>query len=95
MQPLPQSAPISDMHKRMDATLDLMDNGPVILMARSKPRAVMIAPDEWDKIANRMQFLEQDRRNRIAEAQFAKMRNGVEGEDYFEFSTPDEILTIG
>ena len=58
MQTLQQTAPISDMRKDQDAVLSMMANGPVILMARSRPKAVIVDPDEWNAIAQRLKMLE-------------------------------------
>lgn len=66
METLQQTAPISDLRKNQEAVLSLMENGPVILMARSRPKAVMVDPEEWNQIAKRLQFLEQERRSSIA-----------------------------
>ncbi|MCH9662202.1 MAG: hypothetical protein K0U66_00910 [Gammaproteobacteria bacterium] len=58
MQPLPQTVAISEIVKRRDDVMSMMENGPVVLMARSKPRAVMVDPNEWDRIAIRLSKME-------------------------------------
>ncbi|MCB0129071.1 MAG: type II toxin-antitoxin system Phd/YefM family antitoxin [Caldilineaceae bacterium] len=58
MQKLQQTAPISDMRKDQESVLSMMEQGPVVLMARSRPKAVIVDPDEWNAIAQRLQMLE-------------------------------------
>ena len=58
MQKLQQTAPISDLRKDQDSILSMMENGPVILMSRSRPKAVIVDPDEWNAIAQRLRMLE-------------------------------------
>ena len=75
MQTLQQTAPISDMRKDQESVLSMMENGPVLLMARSRPKAVIVDPGEWNRIAQRLQFLEQERRSRIAAQKLEELRN--------------------
>ncbi|MFN8493356.1 MAG: type II toxin-antitoxin system prevent-host-death family antitoxin [Caldilineaceae bacterium] len=49
---LPQTAPISDMRNRQNELLHMAENGPVILLSRSKPAAVLLSPAQWDALAN-------------------------------------------
>ncbi len=58
MQVLQQTAPISDMHKRQDSVIALMETGPVVLMARSRPKAVLVSPEVWNATAERLAYLE-------------------------------------
>ena len=58
MQTVPQIRPISDMSQRQGEVMPLLDNGPVILAARSKPTAVMVSVDTWDKMILRIEELE-------------------------------------
>ena len=39
------------------AVVELLQNGPVVLTHHSKPKAVMISPQEWDKISIELQML--------------------------------------
>ena len=49
---LPQTAPISDMRNRQNVLLRMAEKGPVVLMSRSKPAAVLLSPAQWDAIAD-------------------------------------------
>ena len=55
---LPQTAPISDLRKRQDEVLAMADDGPVILMSRSEPTAVVLSPDKWNELADQLERLE-------------------------------------
>jgi len=48
---LPQTAPISDMRNRQSELLHMAEHGPVVLLSRSKPAAILLSPDLWDAIA--------------------------------------------
>lgn len=48
---LPQTAPISDMRNRQNDLLQMSEHGPVVLLSRSKPAAVLLSPELWDAIA--------------------------------------------
>lgn len=48
---LPQTAPISDMRNRQSDLLTMAEHGPVVLLSRSKPAAVLLSPELWDAIA--------------------------------------------
>jgi prevent-host-death family protein len=58
---LPQTAPMSDMRNRQSELLHMAEHGPVLLLSRSKPAAVLLSPDLWDAIA---EALAQWRRSR-------------------------------
>lgn len=68
MNVLPQIEPITKLQKNHVSILEMLPNGPVILTQHSKPAAVMIAPDQWDLIAKRLQMLEAVAEARRSEA---------------------------
>ncbi|MCB0094252.1 MAG: hypothetical protein KDE46_00975 [Caldilineaceae bacterium] len=55
--PLPQTAPISDMRQRQDDILTMTKGGPVVLLSRSQPAAVLLSPTMWDEIADELKRL--------------------------------------
>lgn len=59
MQPVQNIRPISDFRNLQDEVLNEMDSAPVILAQRSKPRAVLVNVEEWNRISERMMALEQ------------------------------------
>ena len=59
MNPLPTIAPISDMRVRQAEIIEKAHKGPVVLVERgSRPALVVIAPELWNAIAERLEYLE-------------------------------------
>ncbi|MBV7328563.1 type II toxin-antitoxin system prevent-host-death family antitoxin [Chloroflexi bacterium TSY] len=50
MNEVPQIAPVSDMHHKQSEIFAMMDKAPVILAQRSKPRAVLVSVEQWNRI---------------------------------------------
>ncbi|MEZ4713486.1 MAG: type II toxin-antitoxin system prevent-host-death family antitoxin [Caldilineaceae bacterium] len=50
MNEIPQIAPVSDMHHRQNEVFAMMDNAPVILAQRSRPRAVLVSVEQWNQM---------------------------------------------
>lgn len=57
---LPQTAPISDMRNRQNVLLRMAEKGPVVLMSRSRPAAVLLSPAQWNAIADALAQHEHD-----------------------------------
>lgn len=76
MQKVQQIVPISDMRNAQDEVLQKMDQEPVILAARSKPRAVLVNVDEWNRIATELE--EREMQLAILEAKLAIASEGEE-----------------
>ncbi len=74
MQQVPQITPVSDMCDRQQEVLAMMDNAPVILAEQSKPRAVLVSIEQWNRIAREVE------RSRVsAEVERIHERNEREG----------------
>ncbi len=58
MNQLPQITPVSAMKHDHLAVLAKLKKGPVVLASRSKPVGVLIAPAQWDALAERIDDLE-------------------------------------
>jgi len=59
MDALPTIAPISDMRIRQAEIIEKAAHGPVVLIERgSTPALVVISPDQWNAIAERIEYLE-------------------------------------
>jgi len=54
----PQIVPISELRQSHRAVLQQLENGPVYLAQRSRPAAVLLSTEQWDRIATRMEDLE-------------------------------------
>ena len=77
MEKVLPTAPISEIKKDQNRVLTMLDDGPVVMMQRSTPAAVMVAPDEWNAtaqlIADLREQLGRERRMRIASDWYAQM----------------------
>lgn len=58
MYPLPQAVPISDMRNHQVELLSMAQRGPVLLTARGRTAAVLLSPEKWNEIAERLHHLE-------------------------------------
>jgi prevent-host-death family protein len=59
MNRLPEIAPMSDMRVRQAEIVEKAQQGPVILVERgSKPALVVLSPELWNALADRIEFLE-------------------------------------
>ena len=59
MNALPLIAPISDMRVRQNEIIEKAKAGPVVLVERgSKPALVVISPERWNTIVERLEYLE-------------------------------------
>jgi len=59
MNALPLIAPISDMRVRQNEIIEKAKVGPVVLVERgSKPALVVISPERWNTIVERLEYLE-------------------------------------
>ena len=56
--PIPQTVPISELRRQQDKILKMAESAPVVLMSRSEPAAVLVSPQEWNQIVNRLKQLE-------------------------------------
>ncbi len=56
---LPEIAPISDMRVRQTEIVEKAKRGPVVLVERgSRAALVVLSPELWNSIADRLEFLE-------------------------------------
>jgi len=58
MDRVQQIVPITEMRLRHAQVLERLTQGPVILAQRSKPAAVLVAVEMWDRIADYIDDLE-------------------------------------
>ncbi len=56
--PVPQTVPISDLRRQQDKILKMTESAPVVLMRRSEAAGVLVSPQEWNYIINRLRHLE-------------------------------------
>lgn len=55
MQAVQNIVPISDFRNSQEDVLQMMDEGPVVLAQRSKPRAVLVSVAQWNEIAKQLE----------------------------------------
>jgi PHD/YefM family antitoxin component YafN of YafNO toxin-antitoxin module len=65
---IPQTVPISDLRRQQDKILKMTETAPVVLMSHREPAGVLVSPQEWNYIVNRLRHLEalQEARHDIA-----------------------------
>jgi prevent-host-death family protein len=56
---LPQTEIISNLKNRYEQVLTKLRQGPVVLMQRSKPTAVLVSVAEWERASRRLVELEE------------------------------------
>jgi prevent-host-death family protein len=54
MHRLPQIASVTDFRNNYVQLVERLNDGPVILAQRSKPIAVVISPQQWDRMADEL-----------------------------------------
>ena len=67
--PIPQTVPISELRRQQEKILKMAESAPVVLMSRSEPAGVLVSPQEWNQLVNRLKELEasQEARRNIAQ----------------------------
>ena len=70
MMLIPQTEPISNFKNDQAAVLRKVKSGPVVLMQYSKPAAVLVDPEQWNRLLRRVQEFERSEtiRQRVADA---------------------------
>lgn len=58
MHELYQTMAAGELKSNTNAAFEMAQKGPVVILSRATPKAVLISPDEWNRIAKRLQLLE-------------------------------------
>ena len=58
MNPIPQTASMYDLKNKTNDVFAKTAEGPVLLLNRATPKAVIVSPEAWDETARRMSELE-------------------------------------
>lgn len=86
MVSLPTIAPISDMRVRQAEIVEKAKEGPVVLVERgSKPALVVVSPELWTILSERLEYLED------AVAIYKKKWELATGQDEMVELTPETI----
>ncbi len=70
MHELYQTIAAGDLKANTNQAFAMAEKGPVIILSRATPKAVLVSPDEWNRIAKRLKVLEA-----LQEAQRIEARN--------------------
>jgi prevent-host-death family protein len=70
MNELYQTIAAGDLKANANEAFAMAEKGPVVVLSRATPKAVLVAPDEWNRIAKRLKMLEA-----LQEAQQIEARN--------------------
>jgi prevent-host-death family protein len=73
MNTIPQIVPITDLRIKHAEVLRMLHKGPVILAQRSRPTAVLVSVEEWDRQADELKRL---KRILMSDQYLAEMRQG-------------------
>lgn len=55
---IPQIEPVTSLSKDYRSVFSKLDNGPVILASRSRPAAVLLSVDDYEKLMTRLEYFE-------------------------------------
>lgn len=94
MYELYQTIPAGDLKAHAATVFEMAEKGPVVIMSRATPKAVMVTPNEWNATARLIQDLQgqldRERRLRIANQRYLeRMDDPSRGVSQEEF---DKIL---
>jgi PHD/YefM family antitoxin component YafN of YafNO toxin-antitoxin module len=92
MNKLPQMASVADMRQEHLRLFTMLKNGPVVVSNRSKPAAVMLSPEMWDKIVEQLE--EQDDLIQVLQAELdratGKARPSIRSHEEIDAWVKDE-----
>ena len=70
MHELYQTIAAGDLKSNTNEAFEMAENGPVVVLSKATPKAVLVAPEEWNRIAKRLKMLDA-----LLEAQRIEQRN--------------------
>jgi prevent-host-death family protein len=70
MQTVHQTIAADDLRAKPTEAFAMLAEGPVVVLGRAEPKAVLVSVDEWNRIAKRLKMLEA-----LVEAQRIEARN--------------------
>jgi PHD/YefM family antitoxin component YafN of YafNO toxin-antitoxin module len=92
MNKMPQMASIADMRNDHLKVFAMLRNGPVLIASRSKPSAVILSPELWDKIAEHID--EQDDLIQVLQAELdratGKVKSNIRSHEEIDAWVKDE-----
>mgnify|MGYP001176856172 CR=1 FL=1 len=85
MNAIPQIVPVTDLRLKHVQVFGMLHKGPVVLAQRSRPAAVLVSIEAWDKMAEELKRL---RRIIESDRQFAQAGAG----DFVDLDDLDQAL---
>ena len=70
MHELYQTIAAGELKSNTNGAFQMAEEGPVVVLSKATPKAVLVSPDEWNRVAKRLKMLEA-----LLEAQRIKARN--------------------
>jgi prevent-host-death family protein len=70
MHELYQTLAAGDLKANTNEAFAMTEKGPVVILSKATPKAVLVSPSEWNRIARRLKMLEM-----LQEAQQIEARN--------------------
>jgi prevent-host-death family protein len=58
MNPIPQTLPVSDLRFKQAELLDNLAKAPVVLTRQGKAAAVLVDPEQWNALLERLELLD-------------------------------------
>lgn len=58
MHKLYETMPASEIKQNTNAAFEKAVNGPVVVLSRTQPKAVIVSPEMWNATAERLAYLE-------------------------------------
>lgn len=68
MHELYQTIAAGELKSNTNGAFEMAEKGPVIVLSRATPKAVLISPGEWNRIARRLRIFEIQQEAREIEA---------------------------
>lgn len=78
LERVPQTVSMNEMKNQTTKVAEMFAKGPVILMNRATPQAVLVAPEQWNALLDRMEELQDAITTLQAELEIATGQSQVE-----------------
>ncbi|MEM7536702.1 MAG: type II toxin-antitoxin system Phd/YefM family antitoxin [Chloroflexota bacterium] len=86
MYQLYQTISSGDIKTHPNAAFEMAKDDPVVVISKSTPKAVIVSPEYWNKIAAELERLRQFQKASLLSQEFKQMKEGVEGENYLDIT---------
>jgi PHD/YefM family antitoxin component YafN of YafNO toxin-antitoxin module len=78
MNAVPQIVPVTDLRLKHVQVFGMLHNGPVVLAQRSRPAAVLVSVEAWDKLA----------------AELKRLRRIIEADRHFAQASAGDVVAL-